>query len=114
MVGADDDMATSLFTMRRHQHDILGSGLLMRLQLPVSFSAPATAANLVNLRELTEFTSFPAWGGWTVGDDSPTIQWDSFFPNMTHRPGYVGALAMHAMVRNFWVRDWYLREGRQL
>jgi hypothetical protein len=114
MVGADDDMATSLFTMRRHQHDILGSGLLMRLQLPVSFSAPATAANLLNLRELTEFTSFPAWGGWTVGDDSPTIQWDSFFPNMTHRPGYVGALAMHAMVRNFWVRDWYLREGRQL
>ena len=93
------------------RHPQLGSGLLLRLQLPINFPKDngSSAALTLNLLEATEMTDTHTLGAWCLGpaladrSDSHSLNFVSFVPAVAYRKGLLDVLAMDMAIRVRWV-----------
>jgi hypothetical protein len=103
------------------RHPALGNGLLCRLSLPVSYPehSLAHAACRLNLLELVAIDAPPFLGAWTVDNDTSSLTFVTFWPNLLYRPGVVANLTTWVVARNERAKRWtevdttLAREGDQ-
>jgi hypothetical protein len=107
-----DRAETALLTASStERHPQLGSGLLLRLQLPINFPKDkgSAAALTLNLLEATEMTDTHTLGAWCLGpaladrSDSHSLNFVSFVPAVAYRKGLLDVLAMDMAVRVRWL-----------
>ena len=81
-------------------HPSLGSGLQMRLKLPIE--PDAMVAQRLNANERLEPDAHQL-GAWCVDDDKG-VMFTAFVPAAAHTPGLARALVYHLSARNEWAR----------
>jgi hypothetical protein len=93
------------------RHPQLGSGLLLRLQLPINFSRQegSQLAGMLNALEMTEESGTHALGAWCLGPTPPgrpdahPVTFVSFVPAAAYRKGLLDVLALDMAIRTRWV-----------
>lgn len=103
-----DRPETALLTASpRDRHPQLGSGLLLRLQLPFNVSSEegSDLAWLLNALETIEDTNAHSLGAWCLGPTPPrrpdahSVTFVSFLPAAAYRKGLLDILAMDMAIR---------------
>src|SRR5581483_11436676 len=111
---------TALLTVSStERHPQLGSGLLLRLQLPfnVSKERGADLSWMLNALETTSETNAHRLGAWCLGPappgrpDAHSITFVSFVPAVAYRKGLLDVLSMDMAIRTRWVAHALLGEG---
>jgi hypothetical protein len=119
--GIAPGLETALLTVSSSdRHPQLGSGLLLRLQLPfnVSKEQGSDLAWMLNALEMTSQTNAHALGAWCLGSappgrpDAHSVTFVSFIPAAAYRRGLLDVLAMDMAIRTRWVARVLLGEGR--
>lgn len=106
--GPETALLTASSTER---HPQLGSGLLLRLQLPfnVSQEEGSNLAWMLNALETIEETNTHTLGAWCLGPTPPgrpdahSVTFVSFVPAAAYRKGLLDVLAMDMAIRTRWV-----------
>ena len=101
------------------RHPQLGSGLLLRLQLPINFplNRGSDIALTLNILESVETTNTHTLGAWCLGPTPPnradghTLTFVSFLPAAAYRKGLLDVLAMDMAIRTGWVTRTLLGDG---
>jgi hypothetical protein len=79
---------TSLFTMWPDRNPILGNGLLLKLELPATFTDPSATADALNDAEYDATDAVPFVGAWCPANED-SVAFITFLPNLAY------ALRMH-------------------
>ena len=105
MMGVAGERETSLVRMHADQpHPLLGSGLLMRTQLPVEIDGDGEMIAIdLNRREASGAAPCKLLGAWCVADDS--LHHVSFVPSLLARPGLLQNLYVDSAVRSAWAHE---------
>ncbi len=112
---------TALLTVSStERHPQLGSGLLLRLQLPfnVSKERGVDLSWMLNALETTSETNAHRLGAWCLGPappgrpDARSITFVSFVPAVAYRKGLLDVLATDMAIRTRWAAHALLGEGR--
>jgi hypothetical protein len=110
LVGRDGAL---LIVSTTEPHPQLGSGLLMRLQLPIV--APPASDNQIdvgtqlNEAETHEFTRASLLGGWCLAPRDTRLTFVTFIPAALHRRGLLDVLARSTAARVRWAKQ-YLQQ----
>jgi hypothetical protein len=84
------------------QHPRLGSGLLLRLELPhVQGASAAQEAADLNLAEFREWTNSHLFGAWCKGGED-SLAFVQFLPAAVYEAGLLSRLAWNLAVRGRW------------
>jgi hypothetical protein len=111
---------TALLTVSStDRHPQLGSGLLLRLQLPFNLSKEkgSDVAWMLNVLEATEETNTHALGAWCLGSaplvhpDANPVTFVSFIPAAAYRKGLLDVLSIEMAIRTRWVARTLLGDG---
>jgi prepilin signal peptidase PulO-like enzyme (type II secretory pathway) len=110
---------TLLTASTTERHPQLGSGLLLRLELPLNLTQQdcADATWTLNSLEASEETHTHALGAWSIGPAAPgrpdtySAVFVSFVPAVVYRKGLLDALALAMAVRAKWAAG-LLVDGR--
>lgn len=101
------------------RHPQLGSGLFLRLQLPINLSKDdgSDITLTLNLLESLETTDTHTLGAWRVGPrvrgrtDEYSVNFVSFIPAAAYRNGLLDVMAMEMAIRTRWVTTRLLGEN---
>jgi hypothetical protein len=105
---------TALFTASStERHPQLGSGLVLRLQLPFNFTKRKAVdiAWMLNMLEASETTDTHTLGAWSLGltppgrTDAYSVTFVSFIPAAAYRKGLLDVLAVAMAVRARWIAN---------
>jgi len=108
---------TALFTASStDRHPQLGSGLLLRLQLPfnVSQNDGSDIACRLNALETAEERNTHTLGAWCLGPTAPgrtaahSVSFVSFIPTTAYRKGLLQVLAVEMALRTRWIAGLFL------
>jgi hypothetical protein len=100
---------TSLLRLTaKERHPALGTGLLCRLTLPVSYpeeTLPKAACRL-NLLEVAAIEAPPFFGAWTVDPETSSLTYVTFWPNLLYRRGVAANLTSWMVARSHLAKRW--------
>ncbi len=113
VAGAGGSLETSLLiASAKDPHPALGSGLLLRLLLPVTVetSEAAAVAAILNRLETTSDVSFHSLGAWCAGPPGPSeeetqplsVNYVSFLPTILYQPLLLDNMAIGMIPRSLW------------
>jgi hypothetical protein len=107
-LGGPQGRTSLLRLTTTERHPALGSGLLCRLTLPLSYGQDqiARAACRLNLLELAAIDAPPFLGAWTVDPETRRPTYVTFWPNVLYRRGVVANLATWMMARRERAKRW--------
>jgi hypothetical protein len=90
------------------QHDVLGQGLRVVLELPVVLGAHHAhrLAQKINLHDVGNVQGPPMFGGWSLTAAAIRLQFISFVPAAAARLDIGKALTHWAVERSQWAAEW--------
>ena len=88
-------------------HPAAGNGLFIELSLPVSFTheEASQAAAKLNRAEAAAIDTPPFIGAWCTMENSGTLSFRAFWPNLLYHPGTVTNLAFWSWARSRFARQ---------
>lgn len=101
--SAIKDDKTSLFTLQSDMpHPILGNGLFLKLELPLSFDETKVAkiSNRLNIAEMNAIDSVPFFGAWCGQINNSRLAFVGFYPNLMYKHGIALNIATWMLCRS--------------